>query len=133
LLDSESRRLRDTMHRELGRQGAPPDLQVPLSTFEDQARRRVSLGLLLSEVVKAQGITPDAGKVREWVESVASSYEEPEQVTKWYYGHEQRLSEVKSLVLEDQVVDWVLDRARVVEDQRTFDAVMKPGQTSSSG
>lgn len=94
--------------------------------LHDRAVRRVSLGLLIGELVKINRITVDPARVRNMVEVVASSYEEPDQVVKWYYGNREMLAGIEAVVLEDQVVDWLLERAQVHEMPSTFDALMNP-------
>lgn len=132
LVDDESKRLMEQTRQNLARQGAgSPTLQLQPSLFEDQARRRVSLGLLLAEIVKANGMSADPAKVRERVGAIASSYQEPEQVISWYYGEKQRLAEIESLVMEDEIVEWIVHHAKVRDEETTFDAIMKRGQTSA--
>lgn len=96
--------------------------------FRERATRRVSLGLLIAELVKINRITIDPVRVRSTIELIASSYEEPEQVVKWYYGNRDLLSGIEALVLEDQVVDWLLERAKVQGVASTFQALMNPVQ-----
>ena len=64
-------------------------------------------------------------------ESIASTYQDPAQVISWHYADKQRLAEVESLVMEDEVVDWVIEHAKVTEEHTAFDAIMNPGQTSA--
>ncbi len=101
------------------------DLDLPRDVFEDQARRRVALGLILAEIIKANDITVDADKVRETIERMANSYERPEEMINWYYEDENRLQEVQQMVLEDQAVDWVLSQAKVSDETVSFDEVME--------
>ncbi len=132
LVEEESKRLMEQTRQSLVRQGAgAPTLEMQPSMFEDQARRRVSLGLLLAEIVKANGMSADPAKVRGRVESIASTYQDPGQVVSWYYGDKQRLAEIESLVMEDEVVEWIVQNAKVREEETTFDAIMKRGQTSA--
>jgi len=86
----------------------------------------VSLGLLISELIKINRITVDPARVRNTVELVAASYEEPDQVVKEYYGNRELLSGIEAVVLEDQVDDWLLERAQVHDVATTFDALMNP-------
>ena len=72
----------------------------------------------------------DPERVRARIDTVASTFEDPEEVVRWYYSDQSRLREVESGVLEDQVVDWILDRARVTEESSSFDAILNAGQTS---
>ncbi len=100
------------------------DLNLERSMFEEQARKRVALGMLTSEIVKQQNMTPAPDRVRTKVETVAAGYDNPEGVVNWYYAEPERLSSIESLVLEDQVVDWVTENADVTEKPTTFDEMM---------
>ena len=100
------------------------DISLPANLFEDQARRRVSLGLIMSELVGVHQLQAKPEQVRELVNELAMSYEQPEQVLAWYYGEPNRLASVESLVIEDNVVQWVLTRAKVVEVASAFDELM---------
>lgn len=134
LVDSEAQALRHQAQESLMQGGTgSASLQLPLSMFEDQARRRVALGLILAELVRSNGIKVDPERVRTRVASIASTYQEPEEVVRWYYSDKRRLAEVENVALEDQIVDWILARAQVTDTPATFDAVMKPGQTPSGG
>ncbi len=101
-------------------------LQMDPSMFKDQAERRVALGLIMSEIVKQQNFKPDADKVRAFIDEMASSYEQPDEVVKWYYGDKQRLAEVESMVIEQQIVDWILEQAKVEDKLQTFKEIMYP-------
>ncbi len=89
------------------------DLDLPKEMFEEQAKRRVALGLLLSEIIQKNEIKVDDSKVRTTIEDMANSYERPEDVIDWYYSDETRLNEIKQMVLEDQAVDWIVNQAQV--------------------
>ena len=108
----------------------PEQLSLDSSMFEDEARRRVALGLILSEIVKSNDMVADPQVVRERIESISSTYDESDKVVNWYYSNHERLQEIESAVLEDQVVEWILNKAKVSEEDATFDAIMNPGQTS---
>ncbi len=132
LVEDESRRLMEQTRQNLVRQGAgSPSLQLQPVLFENQARRRVALGLILAEIVKANDMTADPEKVRGRVASIASAYQDPEQVMGWYYADKQRLAEIESLVMEDEVVEWIVEHAKVNDEKTTFDAIMNRGQTSA--
>jgi trigger factor len=134
LVESEAEALRRQAQESLTQGGTGSSaLQLPLSMFQDQARRRVALGLILAELVRSNGIKADPERVRARVASIASTYQEPEEVVRWYYADKRRLAEVENVALEDQVVDWILERAQVTDTPTTFDAVMKPGQTPGGG
>lgn len=102
-----------------------PD-QLPVSLFEEQAKRRVSLGLLVTEVVKQFELKPDDARVRGVIEEMAAAYQEPEQVVAWYYKNDEQLNEVRSVVLEEQVVDTVLQSANVTDKSVSYEEAVKP-------
>lgn len=134
LVESEAQALQRQAQEGLGLgRGGAADQDLPLKLFEDRARRRVALGMILSEVVRANELKVDPERVRARVVSIASTYQEPEEVVRWYYSDKRRLADAENIVLEDQVVDWILERAQVTDSPTTFDAVMKPGQTPGGG
>ncbi len=126
LVEMEIDHLRQQAGEDLRARGltASGDISLPANLFEDQARRRVSLGLIMSELVTAHQLQAKPEQVRKLVDELAQSYEQPEQVLAWYYGEPNRLAAVESLVIEDNVVKWVLERAKVVEVTSAFDELM---------
>jgi len=92
--------------------------------FEEEGKRRVALGLIISEIIQSNDIKADADKVRAEIDKMAAAYHDPQEVIKWYYQDKNRLSEVESVVLENQVVDWVVERAQVTDKMTSFDEVM---------
>lgn len=104
------------------------DLKLPRDAFEEQARRRVALGLILGEIIQKNDIKIDADKVRSAIEDMARSYERPEDVIKWYYADESRLDDVRQMVLEDQTVEWLVAQAKVSDESMKFDDVMNQQQ-----
>lgn len=122
LVQEEIRALKDQMRQNLG----GGRMELPDNLFEDSARRRVALGLIIAEIVKRNGIKADPARVRAAVEDMASTYEEPHEVISYYYGDRQRLAPVESLVLEEQVVDWVLHQVTVEEETLTFAQLTEP-------
>jgi trigger factor len=126
LLENEVNRLRVQAVQQFGG-NIKPD-QLPAELFEEQAKRRVVLGLIVAEVVKQFDLKPDEGKVREMIEEMASAYQEPEQVISWYYKNDQQLNEVRSVVLEEQVVDTVLQKATVTDKSVSYEDAVKPAQ-----
>ena len=123
LVAEESQRLREQAKGDLTRAGHSSAFDLPLSLFEEQARRRVWLGLLVGEVIRSQGLKVDAERVRHRIERLAESYEQPEDVVSWYYGNREALRPVENLVLEDQVADWVVSRLQVEDEPTTFAAM----------
>ena len=100
------------------------DFPIQREWFTDQAKRRVSLGLVLSEIVKANELHAKPEQIKAVVEEAAQSYEHPEEVVRWYYAQPQRLAEIEGLVIEDNVVDWALASAKVLDKAITFDELM---------
>jgi trigger factor len=92
--------------------------------FEKQAQRRVSLGLILGEVVRKQSLNARPEQVRAAVEDQAQSYEHPQEVVKWIYQSQERLRDIESMVLEENVVTWALATAKVEDKAITFDELM---------
>ena len=126
MAQAESRR-----REELERSGIDPErIEPEPAVLEEQARRRITLGLVITEIIKEHGIELDHAQVRAQVEQIASTYEEPAKVVNWYYSDRERLSGVESLVLENQVVEWILERAQVTDEHASFDRIMNPGQTN---
>lgn len=126
LLASEIDRLRVQAVQQFGG-NIKPD-QLPAELFEEQAKRRVVLGLIVAEVVKQFALKPDDARVRSMIEDMASAYQEPEQVVAWYYKNDQQLNEVRSVVLEEQVVDTVLQKAKVTDKTVSYEEAVKPAE-----
>jgi trigger factor len=127
LVQMELQNLRAGARQELAARGVqvPADAPLPADMFEQQALRRVSLGLILGEVVKLNGLYPKPEQVRVLVEEQAQSYERPAEVVKWFYATPERLREIESAVLEDNVVAWALGVAKVTDKQVDFDELME--------
>ena len=90
------------------------------SVLRGQAEKRVKLGVIVSEIAKQNQIQLDPDRVRELVETIAASYEKPEEVVQWYYGNQDMLSGVQSAVIEEQVVEWVVEHSGIdVKDEKT--------------
>ncbi len=129
LIDSEIDNLRRQAIQQFGGQDANIDPNMlPKEMFEDQAKRRVSVGLLVQEVVKTAELEANEDRVRETVEEMASTYQDAQQVIDWYYGNDQILNQIKSLVLEDQVVDHLAASAKVTEKAVPYEEAIQPAQ-----
>jgi len=126
LIGNEVNRLRVQAVQQFGG-NIKPD-QLPAELFEEQAKRRVVLGLIVAEVVKQGELKADEARVREMIEEMASAYQEPQQVVAWYYKNDQQLNEVRSVVLEEQVVDTVLQKAKVTDKAVSYEDAVKPAQ-----
>lgn len=126
LLDMEVERMQQMARQDLAARGMPvkDDTPLPADIFRVQAERRVKLGLIFAELVRAQGLNARPEQVKAVVTEQAQSYEHPEEVVKWYYQSPDRLREIESIVLEQNVVDWALRTARVEEKAILFDELM---------
>jgi trigger factor len=132
LVAGEIETLRNQMFQQFGAGAENLDKSIlPDDMFTEQAERRVRLGLLLGEVIKAEKISPDADKVRAKVEEIASTYQEPEQVVEYYYGNQEQLQAVESAVLEDQVVDTILAKATVTDSEESYEDVIAQQQPAA--
>lgn len=98
---------------------------LPAEMFAEQANRRVALGLILSKVVEEGKIKPEADKVREAVEEIASSYEVKEEVINYYYSNKRQLQQVEAMVLEDLVVEKLLESATISDEKLNYEDLMK--------
>ncbi len=130
LVDMEVERLQAMARQDLASRGIPvrEDMPLPADLFEKQAQRRVSLGLILGEVVRANGLHAKPEQVRAAVDEQAQSYEHPEEVVKWFYQSPDRLRDIESVVLEENVVNWALATAQVRDEAVTFDELMGNAQ-----
>lgn len=98
---------------------------LPDELFREQAVKRISLGLVLGEVIKVKGLKADPDLVKSTIEDIASTYETPEQVVRWYYSNKEQLASVESSVLEDQAFETILADAKVTEKKVSYDEVIK--------
>jgi trigger factor len=130
LVNSEIKVLREQMMQQFGgmQQNKSLDLEslLPDDMFKEQAERRVSLGLLLGEVIKGNEIKVEADQVRSTIEALAASYDDPQEVINYYYQNAQMLSGIEASVLEDMVVDFILEKAAVTEKSVSYEEAVKP-------
>ena len=110
---------------DLKARGVNPE-QVPINAdaFQETARRRVALGLIIAELQDKENLKPKPAEVRALIEQEAQSYEKPAEVVKWFYMQRERLSEMEALALETNVVKWVLTKAKVLDKPVSFDELM---------
>lgn len=125
LQDMEMQRLMESARNDMQARGMNVQ-DVPLSAdiFGEQAKRRVSLGLILAEAVHANGLVAKPEQVRKLIEEFAQSYEDPQEVIKWHQQNPERMQEMESLALENNVVEWVLGKAQVEDQLVAFDELM---------
>lgn len=133
LVTQEIDRLRQEAVQQFGGRGNIDPSVLPSEMFDAQARRRVTLGLIVNAIVEQGDLKLDDAKVRTRIETMASSYEQPEEAVKYYYSNEQVLGQIQNMVLEEQVVDSVLTKAVVTEDQVSYDEAIKPPASAAGG
>jgi len=127
LVDSEIEQLREQTRERMRQAGQDDDAELPAGRFEEEARRRVALGLLVNELVRANGIELDRERVQEALQRVAAGYEQPEQIMQYYLQNQELMQSLQLQVMEDQVVDWVVERAQVTDKPMSLDALTGRG------
>ena len=100
--------------------------QLPRELFEEQAKRRVLVGLLLSQVIASNELKADEERVKAMIEDIASAYEQPADVVEYYSKNNELMNNIRNVVLEEQAVEAVLAKAQVTEKAATFDEIMNP-------
>ncbi len=124
LVKQEAEGLKRQMVQQMYTPQGKSGVDLDASMFTEQAERRVTLGLVLSELVKSKDIKISEEQLRAKVEEIAATYEKPDEVVNWYYADKKRLSEIESVALEDAVVEWVFAQGKVTEKKSSFDEVM---------
>ena len=126
LVDNELGRLVENARADLKQRGIPDADKAPIPTevFQPQAERRVRLGLTMAELVRANALSATMEQIKAHIDEMAQSYEKPEEVVRWYFGDQQRLSEVEAVVIEANVATFVLGQAQVIDKQLPFDELM---------
>ena len=129
-VQSEVARLEQGAREELRQRGIKDvgDAPIPAEIFLPQAERRVRLGLVVAELVRANNLQATAEQLAAHVNELASSYEKPEDVVQWYYGDASRLQDIEAVVIENNVTDFVLGKAKAVEKELTFEQLMENNQ-----
>ncbi len=124
LIEDEAKNIAEQMRQQYQIQGN--DLEQDLTLFEDEAKKRVSLGLLLSEVVNKNNISVSDDELKEKIEGLSQSYENPQEVVNYYLNDEKRKMDMKAVVLEEKVVDWAFAQGNVTEKKYSFTEFMTP-------
>jgi trigger factor len=129
MVKAETARMVDQARADLKQRGIKDadTAPIPEDLFKPQAEQRVRMGLVVAEVVKSQGLHATPEQLRARVESMAASYEKPEEVVKWYYADMSRLAEIEGLVIEANVTEYVLGKAKVTEKTVAFEEIMGQG------
>ena len=126
LVANEINQLKQQMVQQFGG-GQQIDLSMlPDEMFKEKAERRAALGVIVSEIVKVEELSPDEDQVRARVDEIASTYEQPKEVVDYYYSKPELLSSVEGVVLEDQVTELVLAKAKIKEQTLAYEDAIKP-------
>ena len=124
MVESETRALAEQAAQQAKQQGQP--MTASPESFRDLARRRVAAGVLVGEIARQNGIRLDNRRVAESLATIASTYEEPQQVVELYQRDPNLMSSLQNRVLEDQVADWIAEHAQTNEQYLTFNEAMRP-------
>jgi len=126
LVDSEVERMVEAAREDLKKRGIKDadKFPIPAETFQPQAERRVRLGLVVAELVRANNLQARPDQLQAHIEEMAQSYEKPAEVVRWYLGDRQRLAEVEGIVIENNVTEFVLKSAKVNDKVIPFDELM---------
>lgn len=129
LVYNEIQRMRQNTREEMQDQAPERQLpDMPDSLFEASARRRVTLGLIVAELVRGAEISAGAQQVQELIEEMASAYERPEEVVQWYTQNPAQRQQVENLALEEAVVRWVCDQVSVKDVVSSFEDMTRTVQ-----
>ncbi|RZT98064.1 trigger factor [Rivibacter subsaxonicus] len=127
LVSNEVSRMVEQARADLKQRGVKDADKAPIPTemFQPQAEKRVRLGLVVAELVRGNNLQAKPEQITAHIEELAQSYEKPEEVKRWYFGDQQRLAEVEAVVIENNVTEFVLGRAKVSEKAVAFDELMQ--------
>ena len=125
-VQSELQRLVEAARADLKQRGMKDADKAPIpeDLFKPQAERRVRLGLVVAELVRAQNLSARPEQVKAHIDELAASYEKPSEVVRWYYGDNKRMAEVEAIVIENNVTDYVYRTARISDKTVEFDELM---------
>ena len=126
LVSTETGRLIEGARADLKQRGVKDadTVTLPVDIFKPQAERRVRLGLVVAELVRTHGLQAKADQLRAHIEELSQSYEKPAEVMRWYLSDRQRMSEVEAVVIENNVTEFVLGTAKVIDKVLPFDELM---------
>ncbi|MCP5160695.1 MAG: trigger factor [Hahellaceae bacterium] len=126
LIDQEIDRLRNDAVRQFGGMKQFKASDLPAEIFQSQAEQRVKVGVLFAEVVKQHEIKVDPARVDAKLQEIASTYQEPEQVVEWYKNNKEQMSQIHSVVMEEAVVDFIVEKANVSEKSVSYEEAVRP-------
>ena len=125
LVEEEAKNMAEQMQSQY-QVKAQGDAQLETSLFEEQAKKRVALGMLLAELVKVNEIKAPQEVLLEKIKGMAATYENPQEVMDYYMSHKEKLAEMESFILEEKIVDWACEQATVTEKEFSFTEFMNP-------
>jgi len=128
-VQTELQRLIDNARADLKQRGVKDADKAPIpeEIFKPQAQRRVRLGLVVAELVRAHELQAKPEQIKAHVDELSASYEKPAEVVRWYYGDTKRMAEVEAIVIENNVTAFILSKARITDKAIAFDALMGQG------
>ncbi len=124
MIDAELKELLKPYQEAAEKKNADVDDPEIEKTLTDEAKRRVALSLIIGKITTDNNLQPDSDKVKDMISEIASGYEDPTALMEWYYADKTRLSQIQQLALEDQVIEWVMNQATVVDQSITFSELM---------
>ena len=126
LVSGEVERMVEAARADLKKRGVKDadTAPIPAEIFQEQAERRVRLGLVVGELVRSNNLNARPDQLQAHIEEMAQSYEKPAEVVRWYLGDRQRLAEVEAVVIENNVAEFVLGKAKVTDKVVAFDELM---------
>ena len=126
LVAGETERMIEAARADLKKRGIKDadNAPIPAEIFQPQAEKRVRLGLVVGELVRSNNLQAQPAQLQAHIEEMAQSYEKPSEVVRWYLGDRQRLAEVEAVVVENNVAEFVLSKAKVTDKVLPFDALM---------
>jgi trigger factor len=126
LVSGEVERMTEAARADLKKRGVKDaeNAPIPADVFQPQAERRVRLGLVVGELVRVNNLQAKPEQLQAHIEEMAQSYEKPSEVVRWYLGDRQRMAEVEAVVIENNVADFVLGKAKVTDKTVPFDELM---------
>jgi len=126
LIDGEAERMVGNAREDLKKRGVKDadKAPIPAELFKEQAEKRVRLGLVVAELVRANNLQAKPEQLQAHIEDISQSYEKPAEVVRWYLSDRERMAEVEAVVIENNVTDFVLAKAKVEDKQVPFDELM---------
>jgi len=126
LVAGETQRMIEGARADLKKRGVKDadSAPIPAELFQPQAEKRVRLGLVVAELVRTNNLQAKPEQLQAHIEELAQSYEKPSEVVRWYLGDRQRMAEVEAVVIENNVADFVLAKAKVTDKVLPFDELM---------